>query len=263
MRVTGVLLLIVTCAVSVASAQGSSLSQVFDAANLAASRGDYDQAFAGYHTLIDAGVRDPDVFFNLGTAFAQSGDYPRAVLNYERSLVLRPNDEKTARNLHQAEKALEERRAEAEGEAMIERRTSIGEAVYGRFTEDGLALLLLFANLSFFSCLSWAWVARRRSGALIGASVGTAIFLLFAATGIGVKSGVFRDGPRAVALSDRVPLREGPDSEARIRAEARGGDRVEVVGADRDFLKLRAVSGEEGWASADEVGLVDLDTRFH
>ncbi len=257
------LFLAAACALSAASAQGSSLSEVFEAANLAASRGGYAQAIAGYHTLIEAGVRDPDVFFNLGTTFAQSGDYARAILNYERSLALRPNDEKTARNLRAAEKALEERRAEAEGEATIERRTSIGEAVYARFTEDGLALLLLFANLCFFGCLSWAWVARRRSSALVSASTVAAILLLFAANGIGVKAGVFRDGPLAVALADRVPLREGPDPEARIRGEARGGDRVDVIGADHDFLKLRVVSGEEGWASANDVGLVDLDARLH
>jgi hypothetical protein len=262
MRVAA-LLIVAACASSVASAQGASLSDVFEAANLAASRGDYRRAIAGYNTLLEAGVRDPDVFFNLGTTFAQSGDYPRAILNYERSLVLRPNDEKAATNLRAAEKALEEGRAEAEGEATIERRASIGEAVYASFTEDTLALLLLFANLFFFGCLSWTWVARRRSGALVAASTGAAILLLFAAAGIGVKAGTLRDGPRAVVLGDRVPLREGPDPEARIRGEARGGDRVEVVGADDDFVKLRAVGGEEGWASVDDVGLVDPDARLH
>ena len=257
------------CAVSTmttATVQGqeaSSLAEVFERANVAASRGDYETAVSGYSVLVDAGVRDPDVFFNLGTAFAQSGDYPRAIVNYERALTLRPNDDRTDENLRNAEKALEEGRAEAEGEAMIHRRSSLGDALYGRFTEDSLAIVLLLANVFFFGCLGWAWVSRRRNGALIGLSITAAAVLVFSALGIGVKSGTFRDGPRAVALGDRVPLREGPDAQARTRGEARGGDRGEVLAADGDFVKLRVINGDEGWAPASQVGLVDLDERVH
>lgn len=241
----------------------SSLTDVFEDANVAASRGDHTNAVSGYRTLIDAGVRDPDVFFNLGTAFAQAGDYPRAILNYDRSLDLRPNDDATESNLQNAEQLLEERRAEAEGEATIQRRSSIGDAVYRSFTEDALAYLLLLANLCFFSCLAWAWRSRRRSASLIGALVAAGCILAFSAVGLGVKAGMFRDGPRAIALNDRVALREGPDERAQVRGEARGGDRAEVVAIDDDFVKLRVVSGLEGWAPASAVGLVDLDQGLH
>jgi tetratricopeptide (TPR) repeat protein len=243
--------------------RGSSLEEVFEQSNVAASRGDRQSAVAGYRMLVDAGVHDADVFFNLGTVHAQSGDYPRAILNYERALVLSPNDRNAALGLRNAEKALEEARAEAEGEAMIQRRSSMGDAIYGRFTEDALAIALLLANLLFFACLAWSWAFRRRNGAFVGIAIFAAAVLGFSALGLGVKSGTFRDGPRAVALDDRVLLREGPDGEARVRGEARGGDRGEVLDVDRDFVKLRVINGAEGWASASQVGLVDLDERVH
>jgi tetratricopeptide (TPR) repeat protein len=253
----------VSAGVAGQAAKSSSLAEVFEKANVAASRGDYASAVSGYGVLVDAGVRDPDVFFNLATAFAQSGDYPRAILNYERALELRPNDDATQKNLRNAEQRLEEGRAEAEGEAMIQRRSSIGDAIYGSFTENTLAYGLLLANLCFFSCLAWAWRSRTRSGRLIAALVASGVILVFSALGIGVKAGMFRDGPRAVALDDRVALREGPDEHAQVRGEARGGDRAEVIDSDRDFVKLRVVSGLEGWAPANAVGLVDLDEGLH
>lgn len=258
-----VILLCVFFSVSVVRAQESSLSEVFEAANVAASRGDQVTAVAGYATLVEAGVRDPDVFFNLGTTFARAGDYPRAILNFERSLALRPNDDVTLNNLRQTEQLLEERRAEAEGEAMIHRRRSIAEAVYDNFPEDALAIALLIANAGFFGCLGWAWMSGRRNGWLIALSTILGAMLSFSALGLAEKSGALRDGPRAVALGDRVPLREGPDEEARVRGEARGGDRGDVVGADGGFVKLRVINGAEGWASAADVGLVDLDERVH
>jgi len=256
-------LLAVSLGAAAQTIESSSLADIFENANMAAARGDYTSAVSDYTRLVDAGVRDPDVFFNLATAFAQAGDYPRAILNYERALDLRPNDDETQSNLRNAERLLEERRAEAEGEAMIQRRSSIGDALYGSFTEDVLAYLLLVANLCFFGCLSWAWRSRRRSAGLVSATVLAGAILAFAALGMGVKAGMLRDGPRAVALDERVSLRDGPDERARVRGEARGGDRIEVIGADRDFLKLRMVSGLEGWAPAGAVGLVDLDERLH
>jgi tetratricopeptide (TPR) repeat protein len=252
--------------VGTALAQGgsrASLSEVFEAANVAASQGDQARAVSGYQTLIEAGVRDADVYFNLATAYAQSEDYPRAILNYERALVLDPNDDKTKENLRQAEKSLEERRAEAEGEATIQRGASIGDAVYGFFSEDVLAYLVLGTNFCLFACLGWAWAVRRRNIRLIALMTVSGALLAFSSLGLAVKAGALRDGPRAVALAERVVLREGPDERARARGEARGGDRVLVVGADGDFVKLRVIHGLEGWATASEVGVIDLDEGAH
>ena len=243
--------------------RGSSLTEIFEEANIAASRGDYPSAISGYRTLIEVGVRDPDVYFNLATSFAQLGDYPRAILNYERALSLRPNDTQAVENLSRAEKTLEERRAEAEGEATIHRSSSISDAVYRNFTENALAYALLVANLAFFVCLAWAWISHRRTGLLYASLVASGCVLLFSAVGLGVKAGMLRDGARAVALEDRVILLEGPDSGARARGQARGGDRGQVVDEDRDFVKLRVVTGLEGWVPASAVGLVDLSDGVH
>jgi tetratricopeptide (TPR) repeat protein len=245
------------------TATTSSLLDIFEEANVAASRADYRTAVQGYERLVDAGVRDADVYFNLGTAYAQGGAYPSAILNYERSLELRPNDDKTQDNLRAAEKVLEERRAEVEGEAEIQRSSSMSDAVYSSFPEDTLAYSLIVANLAFFACLALSWMRRRRARKLIAAAVLSGAILIFCALGLATKSGVFRDGLRAVVVGDRVSLREGPDPKASMRGIARGGDRALVTATDGDFLKLRVISGAEGWVDASSVGLVDPDERLH
>jgi hypothetical protein len=254
----------------VAGAQGpsrpsetSSLMGIFDSANVAASRGDHAGAISDYRKLTETGVRDPDVYFNLATSFAQSGDYARAILNYERVLTLRPNDDKASEDLRDAERALEEQRAEAEGEATIQRSSSISDAVYGAFSENGLAYALLLANMMFFLGLAWTWIGRRRNRGVYAVLVSSGVLLLFCAIGLGAKAGLMRDGPRAVALDDRITLREGPDPRAQVRGEARGGDRVEIVDRDRDFVKLRVVSGLEGWTPNSGVGLIDPGHGVH
>lgn len=243
--------------------RASTLTDIFADANVAASRGDHARAIGRYGELIAAGVHDPDVYFNLGTSLAQSADYPRAILNYERALTIRPNDSKASDNLRSAEKALEETRAEAEGEASIQRSSSIGDAVYQRFTGDGLAYLLLVVNFLFFLALAWAWVRRSRGRALYALLVSSAVLLLFSAFGLAVKSGLLREGPRAVVVDDRVALREGPDPRARVRGEVRGGDRGELVDRDGDFAKFRVIGGLEGWAPIGAIGGIDPDDAMH
>jgi tetratricopeptide (TPR) repeat protein len=242
---------------------GSSLAGIFDAANVAASQGDHAGAISNYRKLTEVGVHDPDVYFNLATSFAQSGDYARAILNYERALTLRPSDSKASKNLRAAEQALEEQRAEAEGEATIQRSSSISDAVYGGLSEDALAIVLLVANLLFFIGLAWASIGRRRNGWLYALVISSGVALIFCALGLGAKAGLLREGPRAVALDDRVILREGPDPQAQVRGEARGGDRGEIVDQDRDFVKLRGVSGLEGWTPRSGVGFIDPDHGVH
>ncbi|MBW2213828.1 MAG: tetratricopeptide repeat protein [Deltaproteobacteria bacterium] len=243
---------------------GSSLAAIFEAANIAASRGDHAGAIANYRKLTEAGVHDPDVYFNLATSFAQSGDYARAILHYERALSLRPNDGgKASDNLRAAEKALEEQRAEVEGEAMIRRSSSISDAIFGGLSEDALAIGLLVANLLFFLALGWAAVGRRRNRWLYPLLISSGLALTFCALGLGAKAGLLRDGPRAVALDDRVILREGPDPRAQVRGEARAGDRGQIVDRDRDFVKLRLVSGLEGWTPSSGVGAIDRNDGVH
>jgi tetratricopeptide (TPR) repeat protein len=258
----GALIVFVTVAVWGAPARTqaagpSSLTEIFESANVAATRGDHATAIANYRKLTEAGVHDPDVYFNLATAYAQSGDYARAILNYERALTLRPNDAKTSEGLRSAERVLEERRAEAEGEATIQRSDSISDALYRSFTENGLSIGLLVANALFFAALAWASLGRRRNRWLAALLAISGIMLLFCALGLGVKAGLLRDGPRAVALDDRVILREGPDPRARPRGQARAGDRGQIVDRDRDFVKLRVVGRLEGWTPASSVGLID------
>ncbi|MGD8318535.1 MAG: tetratricopeptide repeat protein [Myxococcales bacterium] len=261
------LVLVVCVLASILDANGAcadaSLTDVFEAGNIAASKGDYETAIRSYRTLVEAGVADPDVYFNLATAYAQSGDYPRAILNFERALVLAPRDDQTEQNLRAAERALEERRAESEGEATIHRISSPADAVYGELSEDSLAYVLIASNFTLFGCLAWVWVAHRRGRWLYALLIVSSICFVFSAIGLGQKAGLFRDGPRAVALEDRLPLREAPYPQAQIRGEARGGDRAVVVGRDADFLKLRVANGLEGWAPASGVGLVDPDERVH
>lgn len=59
----------------------------------------FKEALAEYRGLIEAGVRDPVLFYNAGNACVQLGENGQAVAMYERALRLAPRDRAARKNL--------------------------------------------------------------------------------------------------------------------------------------------------------------------
>src|SRR6266568_1333214 len=60
----------------------------FAKANQAFAQGHFKEAIANYETLIRDGQWSANVFYDLGNAYFRTGDFGRAILNYERALAL-------------------------------------------------------------------------------------------------------------------------------------------------------------------------------
>lgn len=67
----------------------------------AATRGDWPGAIRSYSALVDRGVADPRLFYNLGTAYARAGDKGRAVWMLLRARALAPSDREVRANLEE------------------------------------------------------------------------------------------------------------------------------------------------------------------
>ena len=64
-------------------------------------RGQYQQAIAQYEELLKQGT-SADLYYNLGNAYYRSDNITRAIINYERALMLSPGDEDIRFNLQLA-----------------------------------------------------------------------------------------------------------------------------------------------------------------
>lgn len=91
------LLLILLLAFSAIQASATTKLQ----ADSAYTKGNYQQAIAGYEQLLKTGV-SADVYYNLGNAYYRSGDITQAVLAYERAHLLAPGDNDIRLNLQLA-----------------------------------------------------------------------------------------------------------------------------------------------------------------
>src|SRR5881296_4594615 len=84
------------CALATSSVLGQADVE-FAKANQEYAQGHFKEAIANYETLIRDGQWSANIFYDLGNAYFRTGDFGRAILNYERALALdRHHPEATA-----------------------------------------------------------------------------------------------------------------------------------------------------------------------
>jgi len=74
----------------------------FAKANQEYTAGDFKATIGDYEELLRAGEDTPNLFYNLGNAYFRQRDFGRAILNYERALVLEPRHPEAQANLRLA-----------------------------------------------------------------------------------------------------------------------------------------------------------------
>lgn len=239
-------------------AAADSLEETFERANGAYFRGDFDTAAREYRRLIDLGVVDADVAFDLATAEARLGHYGAAIQYYEQAMWLRPGDDDAHEGLEAARSALGRRRAQSQGEAEVDSGPPLAEALFGSISRDVLAISTVFLDLVLFGILIGLLFVERESVRLalgIAAPL-VGIVLLASGAGLALRSGWLEEGDPAIVLRERVALREGPDAEAAERHRALEGQRAWVTDRDGAWALVRVPSVGEGWVEAAHVGLV-------
>src|SRR6266446_53943 len=94
------LLVDLCCAVIWTCVAASAFAQAdFDKANQEYAQGHFKETIGGYETLARSGQWSANLFYDLGNAYFRTGDFGRAILNYERALALQRHHPEATANL--------------------------------------------------------------------------------------------------------------------------------------------------------------------
>jgi len=98
MKIRGCFIAASLCALSISSLSAQADSD-FAKANRDFAQGHFKEAISGYEALIRDGQWTANVFYDLGNAYFRTGDFGRAILNYERALALAQHHPEATANL--------------------------------------------------------------------------------------------------------------------------------------------------------------------
>src|SRR5213592_2173709 len=98
MKIRGYFIAASLCALSISSLSAQADAD-FAKANQEFAQGHFKEAISGYEALIRSGQWSANVFYDLGNAYFRTGDFGRAILNYERALALERHHPEATANL--------------------------------------------------------------------------------------------------------------------------------------------------------------------
>ena len=223
-------------------------------ADSAYAQGNYQKAIKDYEALLKQGI-SVDLYYNLGNAYYRTDEMPRAVLNYERALLLSPGDADIRFNLQMARsKTIDKITPESEMFFVtwyhsLVNLTSVDGWAYAALL--ALALAIVLALVYLFS--SPVWLRK------IGFFGAFGLLLVFIVANIFAhaqkQSYITRSG--AIIMAPAATVKSTPAKQGTDLFILHEGTKVEITdGAMKQWKRIRVSDGKEGWVETSQIEII-------
>ena len=232
-------------------AQEADLGKLWEEANAAYADADYNKAISGYNAILDAGYVSHKLYYNLGNAYFKDNKVGRAILFYNRALLLKPGDKDTRYNLEIANGRVVDK-IEAVPEFFVTRWVRGVRSAMGSNAWAAMSLVLLAALLgaALVYLLSGKLVLRK-----VGFYVGICSFaaMVFALVFSISERHEILHSSEAVVMSTAVPVKSSPDRASKDIFILHEGTKVRVVSSLGEWREIEIASGDKGWIAATAI----------
>ena len=244
--VTAVLLMLLLplCAQAVTKAEADS----------AYVRGEYQQAIKDYEALLKQGA-SADLYYNLGNAYYRTENITRAVLNYERALLLSPSDRDIRFNLQMARSKTIDKITPEQDMFFVTWYHSLVNMTsvdgWADIALISLALAIVLALLYLFSERIWL-----RKVGFFGAIFLVVVFLL---------SNIFAHQQKdllvhrrgAIVTAPAITVKSTPAKQGTDLFILHEGTKVTITDDSmKDWKGIRLADGKEGWIETRQLELI-------
>ncbi len=216
-------------------------------------KGKLDKAIPAYEDIILDGFSSPELFLNLGNAYAVAGNMGRAVLNFEKGLVLNANHRGLLTSLETAKGEIDSEIFEVQAFWPIrvwrQLCTSLSPNTWGILHIFSLlAIVLVWAGNSF---RKWSWPEPKYKKIFYGL-IGLSLLL-----GLILWSSIGYTQTETYAIVQKnVQLMSGPDERSEAGANIAPGEKVKVLDTFDEWKKVELLNQEEGFILSSSLGII-------
>ena len=214
----------------------------------------YQEAIRQYEALLEQGV-SADLYYNLGNAYYRSDNYTRAILNYERALLLEPGDDDIRHNLQLARQKTVDKLAPSADFFLVTWYRSLANLM-GVDAWASLSLVcFLLTVVLFLVYLFSGRVAMQKLG-FFGTGVMLLLFFLSSLFAWQQKQTVtLRTG--AIIIASETPVKSTPAQNGTDLFRLHEGTKVEITDDTmRDWKEVRLPDGKEGWIATTAIEVI-------
>lgn len=211
--------------------------------------GDYAAAINSLERIAQSGVRNGQLFYNLGNAHLKNNDLGRAILWYERAWQLIPNDPDLNFNLTYA-RSLTKDAPEADAAPLVR----IFFFWNYQLSSRTIVVLAVAGNLLFW-CLAMGYRFTRRRAlrrTMLIVLVPAAVFILTAAFNY-YKAAQRSEG---IILVEQTAVRSGLEDTSTELFVLHAGAKIKVVKKMDAHYQIQFAKDKIGWVTKEQVGLI-------
>jgi tetratricopeptide (TPR) repeat protein len=217
-------------------------------------KNDYASAIQIYETLLNRGEA-ADIYYNLGNSYYKAGDIAKAILNYERALLLQPGNGDIRANLEIARSKTIDK-VEPVPEIFF---VSWTKSLINSMSVDSWAIcgvvcfILLIVSLYFF--IFSKQIVLKKAGFISGIVflVVTILANVFASQ---QKDGLMNRNS-AIVMNPSVTVRSTPSESGTSLFILHEGHKVDVKdGSMKDWKEIRLEDGKVGWVPASAIEII-------
>lgn len=225
---------------------GAGFEAEFDAANALYEAGKFQDAAAAYERILAGRGHSAAVHYNLGNTYYRLGEPGRAVLHYERALLLQPSHPEARANLESVRRAAGAREFPKSWQDRVFRHVPPAGVAWAGAAAGWMAL-----------AGAWFWIRRGpwRGHGMV--AVMMALPLALACVWLLVSSGGGAWNPaRAVVVAEGAVARHAPVSNSREALALRPGSEVAALSRRGGWVYALLPDGGRGWLPAEQVAAI-------
>lgn len=215
------------------------------------SKGNYQQAIKDYEELLKAG-ESAEIYYNLGNAYYRTENITRAVLSYERALLLNPADDDIRFNLQMARsKTIDKITPESEMFFFTWYRSLVNLMTIDGWAHLAIASIILTLILALVYLFAGHLILRKIG--FYGGALFLIIFLLSNLFAFQQKQMLMkRNG--AIVTAPSVTIKKTPVANSADQGVIHEGTRVDIIDDTmRDWKEIHLADGREGWIPATQI----------
>jgi tetratricopeptide (TPR) repeat protein len=223
-------------------------------ANMLNGNGEYAKAIEKYNQIINTGVENSELYFNLGYAYYKSGELAKAILNFERAKLLSPNDKDINYNLELAYSQT------------VDKIDKVGDVFFIRWIKgienkgnsDFWTVIFLVSFALLISCAGFYFFGKymilRKTGFYLGLGLIllTVMSLIFA---INQKNELL-DRKNAIVFSQVVTVTSSPDERGTELVVLHEGTKVTIISRLGEWCEIQLSDGNVGWLKESNIEVI-------
>lgn len=203
----------------------------------------FREAAGGFEALIDAGIVNASIEYNLGNTYFRLGELGKAIVHYRRAERLAPSHAQVAANLKYARDRVEPLIREGGKQQLAERLL-----FWNRSTTVRQRFWLAAVGSVFGWGMLIVWLRLRNNGVFAAAAIGIVLGLANVAS-IAWEQHEHVTHPAAVVVGKPIVLRlgRGESYDAALNAPLGPGVEVRILNSSGDWAEVQLVDGQTGW----------------